>query len=106
MTRTSATTGDLRRANRAAVLRPILLEGPQYRVGLARRTGLSGATVTNVVGQLLEEALVVEAGVEESDGGRPRVLLRANPEFGVLIGVDVGETGLRVEAFDLALAKV
>ena len=106
MTTMRTTARDLRRANRAAVLRPLLLEGPQYRLGLARRTGLSTATVTNVVSELLDEALVVEAGVEESKGGRPRVLLRANPDFGVVIGVDVGETGLRVEAFDLALAKV
>src|SRR5438034_6556241 len=105
MTRTTTPAG-LRRANRAAVLRPILLEGPQYRVGLARKTGLSSATVTNVVGELLDEALVLEVGVEESAGGRPRVLLRPNPDFGIVIGVDVGETGLRVEAFDLALAKV
>src|SRR5947208_13030771 len=106
MTTMRTTARDLRRANRAAVLRPLLLEGPQYRLGLARRTGLSTATMTNVVGELLAEGLVVEVGVEESDGGRPRVLLRANPDFGVVIGVDVGETGLRVEAFDLALTKV
>src|SRR5436309_1731763 len=106
MTSTRATAQDLRRGNRAAVLRPLLLEGPQYRLGLARRTGLSTATMTNVVSELLDEGLVVEMGVQESAGGRPRVLLRANPDFGVVIGVDVGETGLRVEAFDLGLAKV
>src|SRR5437763_17076539 len=70
MTSTRTTPRDLRRANRAAVLRPLLLEGPQYRLGLARRTGLSTATMTNVVGELLAEGLVVEVGVEESDGGR------------------------------------
>src|SRR5205807_891009 len=101
-----ATVRDLRRVSRAAVLRPLFLDGPQNRVGLAQLTGLSSASVTNVIGDLLAEELVVEVGTEESDGGRPRVLLRVNPAFGVAIGVDVGETGIRVEGFDLAMAEV
>src|SRR4051812_19417500 len=106
MTATRATVQDLRRVNRAAVLRPLFFEGPQNRVGLARRTGLSSASVTNVVGALVGEGLVVEAGTEGSDGGRPRILLRVNPQFGAVVGVDVGETGLRVEAFDLAMNEL
>jgi predicted NBD/HSP70 family sugar kinase len=49
---------------------------------------------------------VVEVGRELSDGGRPRVQLRLNPAFGVVIGVDVGETGIRVEAFDLWMTEI
>jgi predicted NBD/HSP70 family sugar kinase len=100
------TVRDLRRVNRAAVLRPLFFGGPQNRVGLARLTGLSSASVTNVVADLLEDGLVVEVGTEESDGGRPRILLEVNPEFGCVIGVDVGETGLRVEAFDLRMTEL
>lgn len=97
---------DLRRVNRSAVLRPLFLEGPLNRVVLAQLTGLSSASVTNVIGDLLEEELVVEVGTEESDGGRPRVQLRVNPNFGVVIGVDVGETGIRVEGFDLSMTEI
>jgi predicted NBD/HSP70 family sugar kinase len=101
-----ATVRDLRRVNRAAVLRPLFLDGPLNRVVLAQRTGLSSASVTNVVTDLLGEGLVREEGSEESDGGRPRKLLRINPDFGVAIGVDVGETGILVEGFDLALNEL
>jgi predicted NBD/HSP70 family sugar kinase len=97
------TVKDLRRGNRSAVLRSLLLEGPLNRVALGRLTGLSSASVTNVVTELLEERLVVEGGTEAADGGRPPVQLSVNPGFGVLIGVDVGETGVRIEAFDLGL---
>src|SRR5665647_3618921 len=45
-------------------------------------------------------------GTEESDGGRPRILLGVNPAFGCVIGVDVGETGVRVEAFDLTMTEL
>jgi predicted NBD/HSP70 family sugar kinase len=94
---------DLRRVNRSAVLWPLFLEGPLTRVVLARLTGLSSGTVTNVTAALLEEGLIAEVGLEESDGGRPRVLLQVNPEFGATVGVEIGETGIRVEAFDLRM---
>ena len=94
---------DLRRVNRAAVLRRLFLEGPLNRVALAQLTGLSSGSVTNVTSALLEEGLIAEVGLEESDGGRPRVLLQVNPEFGGVIGVEVGETCIRVEAFDMRM---
>lgn len=106
MARERATVRDLRRVNRAAVLRRMFLDGPLNRVVLAELTGLSSASVTNVVGDLIDEELVVEVGTEESDGGRPRVLLKVNPDFGVVIGVDVGETRIRVEGFDLSMREV
>ena len=95
------TLKDMRRGNRSAVLRPLLLDGTLNRIALGRLTGLSSASVTNVITELLEEHLVVEAGTEESEGGRPRVQLSMNPDFGVVVGVDIGETGVRIEAFDL-----
>ena len=101
-----ATVRDLRRVNRAAVLRPLFLAGPLNRVVLGQMTGLSSASITNVIADLLDEELVVEAGTEESDGGRPRVLLQVNPDFGVVIGVDVGETVIRVEGFDLSMTEL
>lgn len=103
---TRATVRDLRLVNRTAVLRPLFLDGPLNRIVLAERTGLSSASVTNVVADLIAEQLVIEAGTEESDGGRPRVLLRVNPDFAVVIGVDVGETGIRVEGFDLSMKEL
>jgi predicted NBD/HSP70 family sugar kinase len=101
-----ATVRDLRRVNRSAVLRPLFSQGSLNRVVLAHLTGLSSASVTSVVSDLLEEELVVEDGTEESDGGRPRVLLKINPDFGVVVGVDVGETGIRVEGFDLSMREI
>jgi predicted NBD/HSP70 family sugar kinase len=105
-TRARATVRDLRRVNRTAVLRRLFLGGPLNRLVLAQLTGLSGGSITNVVSELLDEGLVVEAGLEESDGGRPRTLLRINSDFGVVVGIDVGETGIRVEGFDLSMREI
>jgi predicted NBD/HSP70 family sugar kinase len=101
--RGKAIVGDLRRVNRSVVLRPLFFEGPLNRVDLGQLTGLSSGSITNLTAALLEEGLIVEVGFEQSDGGRPRVMLQVNPEFGAVIGVEIGETGVRVEGFDLRL---
>lgn len=106
VTGSRATVRDLRRVNRGAVLRPLFLDGPLNRVSLARLTGLSSGSITNVTAAMLAEGLIVEVGFEESDGGRPRTLLQVNPEFGAVIGVDIGETGIRVEGFDLKMSEI
>ncbi|WP_405095936.1 ROK family protein [Micromonospora sp. NBC_01412] len=102
------TVRDMRRANRAVLLTRIWLDGPLSRHELGQATALSLASVSNLVGEVIDEGLVEEAGSVESDGGRPRVLLRVTPSYGYLVGADVGETRIQVELFDLtmtALAK-
>ena len=99
---TPSTARDLRRTNRSAILRELLFAGESTRQALAGRTGLSAATVGLVIADLLDEGLVHEVGTQESNGGRPRTLVRMAPDRGVTIGVDIGERGVRVEAFDLA----
>ncbi|GAA2697612.1 MULTISPECIES: ROK family transcriptional regulator [Actinosynnema] len=100
------TVRDLRAGNRARVLRTLYFDRPRSRQEIATLTGLSQASVSTVVGELIAEGTVVEAGQVESDGGRPRVLLRVNPARGVVVGVDVGETHVLVEAFDLTLERL
>ena len=106
MVRTRATVRDLRKQNRSVLLTALFLDGPLSRQELSASTGLSAATASTITGELLDEGLLVEAGSVESDGGRPRVLLRVNPAFGHVIGVDVGETGIKVELFDLAMTRL
>lgn len=101
-----ATVRDLRRRNRSTLLSMLFFDGPLSRHELGGSTGLSAATVSNVVGELIDDGLVVEAGQVESDGGRPRVLLRVNPSYGQVVGIDVGETGVIMEVFDLAMTRL
>src|SRR5690348_17699484 len=100
-----STVRDLRRRNRSALLSTLYFDGPLSRQELSQQTGLSVATVSNVTGDLVEEGLIVEAGLVDSDGGRPRVLLRVAPGFGNVVGIDVGETGVKVELFDLTMVR-
>ncbi len=97
---------DLRRENRTAVLRRLWFDGPMSRFSLGPATGLSSGSVSNVVAELAAEGLVEEAGSVDSAGGRPRTLLRVSPDSGCMIGVDVGETRIRIELFDLTLTEL
>ena len=104
--RSRRTVRDLRRGNRAAVLQRLYFDGPMSRQALGPATGLSSGSVSNVVAELTADHLLEEAGVVESDGGRPRTLLRVAPASGYLIGVDVGETRVRIELFNVAMEEV
>jgi predicted NBD/HSP70 family sugar kinase len=103
--RKRGTVRDLRRENRAAVLWSLYLSQARSRQELSAATGLSAASVTNVIRELIDEGIVVETGLAESDGGRPRTMLGMNPGHGYVIGVDVGETRTRVGLFDLTMTE-
>jgi len=101
-----STSRDIRTANRYEVLRQIIARSPTSRQELAATTGLSLATVATLVGELLDLGMLTEVGFEDSAGGRPRGLIAVNPSGGALIGVDIAETYVRVELFDLALGML
>jgi len=73
--RKRGTVRDLRRGNRAAVLWSLYLSQARSRQELSAATGLSAASVTNVVRELIDEGIIIETGLAESDGGRPRAML-------------------------------
>jgi predicted NBD/HSP70 family sugar kinase len=99
------TVHDLRRDNRSVLLSSLFFQQSTSRQELSAATGLSPASVSNVVRDLIDDGIVVEAGSVDSDGGRPRMLLQVNPDHGYVIGVDVGESRVRVELFDLTLTE-
>jgi predicted NBD/HSP70 family sugar kinase len=104
--RTQKTTRDLRWHNRSDVLTRLYLRECTNRNDLARASGLSAATISNVVSDLIADGLVGENGSQSSAGGRPRSLLRVRPDFGHVVGVDIGETEIRVGLFDWTLQPV
>ena len=103
--RRRSTVRDLRRDNRSALLWSLFSGQPCSRQELCDATGLSTASVSTAVRALISEGIVTEAGPLESDGGRPRVLLRMDPGYGQVIGIDVGETRVSAEMFDLTMAR-
>lgn len=99
-----ATTRDLRRGNRAAIFRALhRCGGTGTRLEIAGQAGLSPATVSLLVGDLLRRGVLVAGEFEPPAGGRPRERIGLNSGFGQLIGIDVAETYIHARAFDLGL---
>lgn len=97
------TMQDVRRANRALVVRHLFMEGQTSRVAVGAATGLSPATVTSVISGLLEDGSIIERGSAETENGRPRTLLSLNKDAARVLGADVGEAAVNIGLFDLDL---
>jgi glucokinase-like ROK family protein len=82
----------IRAINRSHILNAIKTYGPIGRADIARRTGLSPATVTSISAKLISQELVLEKSAGDSSGGRPPILLIINPKGGYVVGIKLTET--------------
>ena len=104
--RQSLTVKSLRAQNRSAALTHLITAGSATRAEIAAASGLSPASATNIVADLIAEGLVAETGLLASQGGRPTALLGPVADGAYFIGADVGERGVAVELFDLCMTRV
>ncbi|MGC4892854.1 ROK family transcriptional regulator [Micromonospora sp. DT31] len=102
MDRPTADLGDVRVANRAVVLRHVRRHAPCSRADVAAHTGLNKATVSSLVGELIEGGLLRETGVTENRVGRPATMLVVDGSRYVGLGLHIGADDLVVVAADLA----
>ena len=58
----TTTVRDLRRSNRSRALWQVFLDGPLTRQEIGAEAGLSPATVSNLVADLLAEGVIAEVG--------------------------------------------
>jgi len=84
---------DARRHNKSLVLQALFPEAELSRADIARMTGLTRVTVSDLVGELAEEGLVRELGQKESKRpGKPGTLLSINPYARVLVALDLSDS--------------
>src|SRR3984957_10555878 len=83
----------IRNINRFDVLQTIRQHDNQIsRSELSEMTGLSQATISSIVGHLIEEGALIEedaCGLAARGRGRPLVMLRLNPEYTHVVGVKI-----------------
>ncbi|MEV4175893.1 ROK family transcriptional regulator [Nonomuraea sp. NPDC049709] len=101
-----STVTTLRQRNRALVLKQVILAQETTRADIARESGLSTASAGNLVAELIAAGLVEERGSVSSRGGRPITLIGPRAESAITIGADIGERGVAVEMFDLAMNRI
>ncbi|MFC0680820.1 ROK family transcriptional regulator [Lysobacter korlensis] len=79
-----------RRHNRSLVLQTLYRTGSQSRADVARSTGLTRVTVSDLVAELLADGLVVELGQrEDARPGKPATLIDIHREAFQILGVDL-----------------
>jgi predicted NBD/HSP70 family sugar kinase len=75
--------------------------GPISRTDVAERTGLSAATITGIVAELIESDIVFEKEAGDSSGGRRPILLSINPHGGYVVGLKLAEDNVTAALLDL-----
>ncbi|MFF2025208.1 ROK family protein [Streptomyces sp. NPDC058171] len=91
---TPGSQSSLHRANLERVVRAVRRAGSLTQAEIARTTGLSAATVSNIVRELRDQGKVQVTPT--SAGGRRARSVSLNGDAGIVIGVAVGRTHLRV----------
>jgi predicted NBD/HSP70 family sugar kinase len=97
---TPGSQSSLHRANLERVLRAVRMAGSLTQAEIARSTGLSAATVSNIVRELSEAGTVVVTPT--SSGGRRARSVSLSADAGIVVGVDFGHSHLRVAIGNLA----
>ncbi|HEX2755537.1 MAG TPA: ROK family transcriptional regulator [Candidatus Limnocylindrales bacterium] len=88
---TKATHQQTRVHNERLVVRTLYDLGPISRAEVARLTGLTRTTVSDVVATLLGDGVVREIGRGPSSGGKAPILLQVDDDARLVVGLDLGE---------------
>lgn len=90
-----ATRQQTRQHNSNLVLKTIYDQDGISRADIARATRLTKTTVSNIVGELVQEGFVEETGLGASDGGKPPILLKVVEDARCFIGIDLANSEFR-----------
>ena len=88
---TKATHRQTRVHNERLVVRTLYDLGPISRAEVARLTGLTRTTVSDVVAALIDDGIVREIGRGPSSGGKAPILLEVDQDARLVVGLDLGE---------------
>lgn len=92
---------DIRRMNAISVLAELRGNGTMSRAKIAASLGLTRATVSNIVSDLLGAGLVTETEYDGGGAGRPGLLLDLNPNSGSMVAVDLDIDRVTVILFSM-----
>ena len=105
MTKNNIKSGQLvKEQHLNTLLRHLILDDCTTRIGLAKKTGLTKMTVTNLVNELIQNKLICETGTQESKDslpGRRPIYLVVHPEAPHIIDVTIGRDFLSVSRVDM-----
>lgn len=80
----------IRDINLTLVLETIISKGPISRAAISKTLGLTKATISAIVTDLIQKQLIIEVGSDNTHLGRKPILLSLNADAGYVISIDVG----------------
>ncbi len=80
----------IRDINSTLVLETIINSKPISRAAISKKLGLTKATISTIVQDLINKDLVIEIGSDDTDLGRKPILLSFNKKAGYVISIDIG----------------
>lgn len=80
--------------NSRLVLTHIINHGPLSRATLSKQLGLTKATISAIVQELIDKYLIIELGSDNTPRGRKPILLTFNPCCGYVIAIDLDKEDL------------
>jgi len=92
--------------NRTVVLELLNSKGTSTRSELSEITGLTNATITNIVNELISKDLVEEVGTVDGKLGRKRKLIKIKEDAFYVIGVEFGVNIVRTGIFNIKGKKI
>lgn len=92
----------MKSVNKSIILNKIRKDGPISRAQIARETSLTPPTVSSSVKELIEQKIVEESDLGQSQGGRKPTMLIINNQAFAIIGVDAGPERIECIVADLA----
>ncbi len=91
----------IRDINNNIVLETVIENEPISRAELSKKLGLTKATISSIVKDLLEQELIMEVGIGTSGVGRKPILLKFNQKAGYSICIDLGVEIISIMLTDL-----
>lgn len=91
----------IRSINCTNVLEDIINSEPISRAYLSKKLGLTKATISSIVQELINQKLVIEIGSDETKFGRKPILLSFNKKAGYAISIDLGKEIISASLMDL-----
>lgn len=76
-------------------------QGPISRVEIFKQTKMRRSTISLLTRQLLSDGRLVEVGLSNNPLGRKQVLLKYNPNFGFVVGIEFDDKSLTAGVMDL-----
>lgn len=91
---------EVKMSNRSKILQILHLEACS-RIELSRRMGLTRASISIIINQLIEEGILREGAQQAARGGRPSVAIEINPDAAYALGISLKRDCLRMGMMNL-----